>query len=94
MRWLRRYLADNLHNPSAHATLDAMGRNATAGHAAVRNPPSGGGYDWTCGQFDAIPPYFKRKDVRAALHLPDEVVTGSTFDYTSSGPASGAWRRS
>ena len=83
-RWLRSFLAANFHNPNAYDELDRMAITVDA----YGNPPSGGGYDWTCGQFDAIPPYFKRKDVRAALHLPDEVVTGSTFDYTSSGPAS------
>lgn len=88
-RWLRRFLASNIANPRVYEELDAMANAAQAGGAtAVDNPPSGGGYDWTCGQFDAIPPYFKRKDVRAALHLPDERVTGSKFEYRSSGPAS------
>lgn len=59
MRWLRRFLQrpEHLANPAiAHAQLKAMG----------------GGYDWTCGQFAAIPKYFKRDDVKKALHLPEE----------------------
>ena len=93
-RWLRRFLSSNMANPAVYKELDAMVFDtitkavASTVGADVQNPASGGGYDWTCGQFDAIPPYFKRKDVRAALHLPDERVTGSTFEYTSSGPAS------
>lgn len=47
----------------------------------------GGGYTWTCGQFDALPKYFARSDVRAALNMPPE-SKGSTFDYDTSGPAS------
>ena len=82
VRWLRRYLAANMANPSVYDELDAMGR------AGLTNPPSGGGYDWTCGQFDALPAYFKRTDVRMALHLPDDKITGSSFSYHSSGPAS------
>lgn len=73
MRWLRRFLQkpENMANPGvAHAQLKAMG----------------GGYDWTCGQFAAIPKYFKRADVKAALHLPEE--NGAVFDYDTSGPAS------
>jgi len=87
-RWLRRHLAANMANPAVYEELDAMGRTAVEASGGEANPPSGGGYDWTCGQFDAIPPYFKRKDVRAALHLPDEKLTGSRFAYHSSGPAS------
>ena len=96
-RWLRRFLNKHMADLGhAYEQLDLLGasartgtRNALGGHGgSVGNPPSGGGYDWTCGQFDAIPPYFKRKDVRAALHLPDERVTGSAFSYNSSGPAS------
>ena len=37
-------------------------------------------------QFAAIPKYFKRADVKAALHLPEE--NGAVFDYDTSGPAS------
>ena len=78
MRWLRKFLRDNLSNlPAAYAELDALG-------GAPEN--GGGGYDWTCGQFEAIPKYFKRPEVRAALHLP--AVNGATFDYKTSGPAS------
>ena len=47
----------------------------------------GGGYDWTCGTFSALPKYFARADVRAALHLPSKSET-SVFMYDSSGPAS------
>jgi len=46
-----------------------------------------GGYDWTCGQFAAIPAYFEREEVRSALHMP-KTGTGSHFDYSTSGPAS------
>ena len=45
-----------------------------------------GGYDWTCGQFSAVPNYMLRPDVRKALHL--EQVYPSGFSYTQSGPAS------
>jgi hypothetical protein len=47
----------------------------------------GGGYDWTCGTFEALPAYFDRSDVREKLHLPAVSLT-STFVYNSSGPAS------
>jgi len=83
-RWLQSFLANNLVNPLAYDILDAMGGVA----ANASNPVSGGGYDWTCGQFDYIPVYFARSDVRAALHLPDDAVTGSAFSYQSTGPAS------
>ena len=93
-RWLRRFLVDNMQNPSAYAELEAMAAAATAGVENVEVdsvgdvPASGGGYEWTCGQFDALPTYFRRADVRAALHLPNEKENGSVFDYDSSGPAS------
>eukprot|EP01060_Flectonema_neradi_P032006 TRINITY_DN500_c0_g2_i2.p1 TRINITY_DN500_c0_g2~~TRINITY_DN500_c0_g2_i2.p1 ORF type:complete len:479 (+),score=122.63 TRINITY_DN500_c0_g2_i2:128-1564(+) len=45
-----------------------------------------GGYDWTCGQFQAVPNYILRDDVKAALHLKE--VYPSEFAYTQSGPAS------
>ena len=47
----------------------------------------GGGYDWTCGTFEALPAYFDRSDVREKLHLPAVSLT-SAFVYNSSGPAS------
>ena len=71
-RWLRKYLHNNLHRGAdAHRELKEIG----------------GGYDWTCGQFDAIPAYFERSEVREALHLPAESLT-SAFNYDLSGPAS------
>lgn len=71
MRFLRSFLRENMHDmASAHAALNEMG----------------GGYDWTCGQFDALPEYFKRTDVREALHLPNE--NGAIFSFDSTGPAS------
>lgn len=84
-RWLRRFLSRNMMNPRVYEELDAMGGVELG---ADGNPASGGGYDWTCGQFDAIITYFRRPEVRAALHLPNDKVTGSAFDYDSSGPAS------
>jgi hypothetical protein len=57
MMWLKRYLRANMHNlPKAHAELDAMGIAA----AGLADSPSGGGYEWYCGQFAGIPEYFKR----------------------------------
>ena len=70
-RWLRRYLHEHWHDAHAIQALDSMG----------------GGFDWTCGTFAALPKYFARLDVRRALHLP-EVSQTSTFAYDSSGPAS------
>eukprot|EP00658_Telonema_sp_P-2_P050875 TRINITY_DN388_c0_g1_i5.p1 TRINITY_DN388_c0_g1~~TRINITY_DN388_c0_g1_i5.p1 ORF type:complete len:258 (-),score=52.38 TRINITY_DN388_c0_g1_i5:109-882(-) len=46
-----------------------------------------GGYVWTCGQFDKIPSYFERSDVKTALHLPQKSMS-SAFAYNTSGPAS------
>ena len=70
-RWLRNYLHEHRNDAAALAALSDMG----------------GGFDWTCGTFDALPKYFKRPEVRAALHLP-VVSQTSTFSYDSSGPAS------
>jgi hypothetical protein len=84
-RWLRNYLADNMMNPHVYDDLDAMALADVS--SSDTNPASGGGFDWTCGQFDALPIYFKRADVREALHLPSKSLT-STFKYNSSGPAS------
>jgi hypothetical protein len=82
-RWLLRFLRSNMHNlPKAHAELDAMGAAAT-GAAGLTDSPGGGGYDWYCGQFAGIPEYFKRPDVRTALHLPNK--NGAVFDYDTSG---------
>ena len=97
-RWLRRFLVDNMQNPDAYAELEGM---ATLAQTTVRDdgahnatelklndvPAAGGGYEWTCGQFDALPVYFRRADVRSALHLPNEKENGSKFDYDTSGPA-------
>jgi hypothetical protein len=70
--WLAKFLHTNSHRfEAARRELDEMGA----------------GYDWTCGQFDAIPAYFDRPEVREALHLPAESMT-SAFDYDLSGPAS------
>ena len=71
-RWLSGFLRE--HAP----------HNATALHALTA---LGGGYDWTCGTFSALPKYFARADVRAALNLPAKSET-SLFLYDSSGPAS------
>ena len=71
MGWLRSHVRRNLHSPTLHRELSTLG----------------GGYDWSCGQFSAIPTYFARPDVRAALHLPAH-SSGSEFRYESSGPAS------
>ncbi|KAJ9442569.1 putative serine carboxypeptidase F13S12.6 [Diplonema papillatum] len=46
----------------------------------------GGGYQWSCGSFDAVPGYILRDDVKKALHL--GAVYPSSFAYTQSGPAS------
>eukprot|EP00519_Triparma_laevis_P011532 CAMPEP_0182510816 /NCGR_PEP_ID=MMETSP1321-20130603/29391_1 /TAXON_ID=91990 /ORGANISM="Bolidomonas sp., Strain RCC1657" /LENGTH=520 /DNA_ID=CAMNT_0024717359 /DNA_START=40 /DNA_END=1599 /DNA_ORIENTATION=- len=71
-RFINKYLHMNAHRFwSARQELDAMG----------------GGYDWTCGQFDAIPDWFARADVREVLHMPAESMT-SSFNYDLSGPAS------
>lgn len=70
-RWLNRYLDANRFNPQAGDMLAAMG----------------GGYNWTCGQFSALPSYLARQDVRRALHLPEQSRT-SNFAYNTSGPAS------
>jgi len=70
-RTLARFVHANWHNASAMASLAA----------------GGGGYDWTCGTFDALPAYFARPEVRAALNLPANSLT-STLQYDSSGPAS------
>ena len=97
-RWLRRFLVDNMQNPDAYAELEGM---ATLAQTTVRDdgahnatelklndvPAAGGGYEWTCGQFDTLPVYFRRADVRSALHLPNEKENGSKFDYDTSGPA-------
>ena len=75
MRWLKRFLRSKAYDlASAHRELNAMS-------------PTGGGYNWLCGQFEAIPEYFKGEDVRKALNLPEE-GNGSLFNYDSSGPAS------
>jgi len=86
-RWLRRFLSKHMATPAtAYAQLDAMGGLELG---ADGNPASGGGFDWTCGQFDAIITYFARADVRAALHLPnDKKHEGANFNYDTSGPAS------
>mgnify|MGYP000471438164 CR=1 FL=1 len=87
-RWLRKYLSANLVNTGVYDELDRIGlAGAQKQGLDLENPASGGGYDWTCGQFDALPKYFAREDVRKALHLPTTSET-STFEYTSSGPAS------
>ena len=88
-RWLRQYLASNMANlPNAHAELNRMAGLSGLADAELGNPASGGGFDWTCGQFEALPQYFKRADVRSALNLPASNANGSTFSYDSSGPAS------
>ena len=101
-RWLHQYMARNMVNPKAYDELNAMAgfdgkKNTTTaaeGNGEVEveveagNPVSGGGFDWTCGQFDALPVYFRRPEVRKALNLPASNANGSTFDYSSSGPAS------
>ena len=73
-------------------TTTAAEANRANGEVEVEveagNPVSGGGFDWTCGQFDALPVYFRRPEVRKALNLPASNANGSTFDYSSSGPAS------
>ena len=72
-RWVRRHLLSNIHRP-IHEVKQELS-------------DLGGGYDWTCGQFDAIPDWFSQKEVRSALHLPETSLT-SQFDYDLSGPAS------
>ena len=71
MRWLKHFVRNNMHSHTLHSDLMALGA----------------GYDWSCGQFSAIPAYFKQPEVRKALHLPEE-SQGSVFHYDSSGPAS------
>lgn len=73
LRWVRQYLLANIHRP-IHEVKQELS-------------DLGGGYDWTCGQFDAIPDWFSRSDVRSALHLPETSMT-SQFNYDLSGPAS------
>jgi len=68
--WLLAYLRRNLWNPQAHSTLRSMG----------------GGFDWSCGQFEALPAYLLRADVKEALHMPPE--QGSVIEYEAVGPAS------
>jgi len=46
----------------------------------------GGGFDWSCGQFEALPAYLLRADVKEALHMPPE--QGSVIEYEAVGPAS------
>ena len=71
-RWLSKYLHDNVHRmQEAHLELRDMG----------------GGFDWTCGQFEALPAYIGREDVKKMLHLPENSLS-SQFDYNSTGPAS------
>jgi len=72
MSWVVTYLHDNQHRlTEAQDELNEMGA----------------GYDWNCGQFDAIPDYFSQSEVRDVLHLPAESMT-SSFNYNTSGPAS------
>jgi hypothetical protein len=71
-RWVIQYLHGNSHRiVEAHQELKALG----------------GGFDYTCGQFEALPAYLGRKDVRKVLHLPVTSLS-SNFNYNSSGPAS------
>ncbi len=71
-RWLSNFLHNNTHRVvDAHRELAAMGA----------------GYDWTCGQFQALPAYIEREDVKKVLHLPEKSLS-SAFDYNSTGPAS------
>jgi hypothetical protein len=58
---------DGTCGPALGAGCDAHGKRRCANRCIVE-----GGYDWTCGQFAAIPQYFKREDVRTALHLPNK----------------------
>eukprot|EP00948_MAST-09A_sp_MAST-9A-sp1_P004243 g4243.t1 len=71
-RTLKQFLHENMHR---------------LGDAYEELHASGGGYDWTCGQFTALPAYFNRSDVRRVLHMPQESLT-SRFGYNSTGPAS------
>ena len=61
-------------------------RQHQRGRAATIQGPTGG-FRWSCGQFEQIPKYFARSDVRTALHLPQKSLS-SNFDFNSSGPAS------
>jgi hypothetical protein len=71
-RWLGKFLHENMHRAvEAHKELAAMGA----------------GYDWTCGQFEALPAYIERADVKKVLHLPAKSLS-SAFGYNSTGPAS------
>ena len=71
-RWLSSYLHQNNHRlAEAHQELKQMG----------------GGFSWTCGQFEALPAYIGRADVKKILHLPLKSLS-SQFNYNSTGPAS------
>jgi len=69
-QWLQRHIRKNLWNPELGTDLNEMG----------------GGYDWSCGQFQKLPAYLGRADVRRALHMPEQA--GSVFDYANTGPGS------
>ena len=71
-RLLSKYLHENNHRMNeAHQELHAMG----------------GGFDWTCGQFEALPAYIGRADVKKILNLPEKSLS-SNFNFNSTGPAS------
>eukprot|EP00656_Telonema_subtile_P007169 TRINITY_DN1335_c0_g1_i3.p1 TRINITY_DN1335_c0_g1~~TRINITY_DN1335_c0_g1_i3.p1 ORF type:complete len:250 (-),score=49.71 TRINITY_DN1335_c0_g1_i3:156-905(-) len=68
-------------NCPADPFLDAQKR-----FSVTQEGPTGG-FTWTCGQFEQIPNYLARAEVRAALHLPSKSLT-SNFKFNTSGPAS------
>ena len=65
--------------------LHRNGHRIKEAHQELRE--TGGGYDWTCGQFYALPKYFNRTDVKKVLHLPEQSLS-SAFNYNTTGPAS------
>jgi len=76
----------NVFDVYDNCPTDPMLRGTAAANGTSNGGPSGG-FRWSCGQFEQIPKYFARSDVRAALHLPQRSQS-SDFSFNSSGPAS------
>jgi carboxypeptidase C (cathepsin A) len=74
MHWLLKYLREKMSSGVSSSEYSSELRELA------------GGYDWSCGSLPAMATYFKRDDVRKALHLQEE--SACAFDYSTSGPAS------